>query len=54
LRPPIGKAFSPPVSRLSFAHFDTHDGLILSAAPIDRIGSPASNRASARSRRSKE
>ena len=38
----------------SFIHFDTQDGLIRSAAAIDRVVSPASYRATARSRRSSE
>jgi hypothetical protein len=54
LRPPIGRCVSPPVSRLSLAHLDTQEGLISSAALVVRIGSPASHRANARSRRSSE
>jgi len=45
---------SEPVSRFSFIHFGTQDGLIRSAAAIDRVVSPASYRATARSRRSSE
>jgi hypothetical protein len=42
------------VSRLRFVHLETHDGLIRSVAAISRFVSPASFRASARSRRSTE
>ena len=54
LCPPTWPGASEPVSRFSFIHFDTHDGLIRSAAAIERVVSPASYRATARSRRSSE
>jgi hypothetical protein len=52
--PPTWSGASEPVSRFLFIHFDTQDGLILSADAIDRVVSPASKRATARSRRSSE
>jgi hypothetical protein len=54
LCPPTRPGASEPVSRLSFIHFDTQDGLILSAAAIERVVAPASYRATALSRRSSE
>jgi hypothetical protein len=54
LRPPIGADAIEPVSRRRFTHFGTQDGSMPNALPIDRIVSPASNRAKARSRRSSE
>jgi hypothetical protein len=54
LRPPTWPGVSEPVSLVSFFHFDTQDGLIRKEAAIDRVVSPASNRAKARSRKSSE
>ena len=54
LWPFILPGFSAPVSRRSLRHFDRHDGAIDSACAIARSLSPASDRASARSRRSSE
>ena len=42
LCPPIRPGASEPVSRFSFIHFDTQDGLIRKAAAIERVVSPAS------------
>ena len=44
---PIFPGESERVSRFSSLHFDTQDGLIRKARPIDRIVSPASKRSSA-------
>jgi hypothetical protein len=54
LRPPIAAGATEPVSRRRFTHFGTQDGSMPNALPIDRIVSPASNRATARSRKSSE
>src|SRR3984957_11404437 len=54
LRPPIAAGATEPVSRRRFTHFGTQDGSTPNALPIDRIVSPASNRATARSRKSCE
>ena len=54
LCPPTLPGASEPVARFSFIHFDTQDGLMRSAAAIARVVSPASKRATARSRRSSE
>ena len=54
LCPPILPGASEPVSRFRLIHFDTQEGLIRSATAIERVVSPASNRATARSRRSSE
>jgi hypothetical protein len=54
LCPPILPWWSDPVCAFSLRHFETQGGLIFSAAPIERMLSPASNRARARSRRSSE
>jgi hypothetical protein len=43
-----------PVSRRRFTHFGAQEGSMPNAPPIDRIVSPASNRATARSRKSSE
>ena len=54
LAAPIGAGATEPVSRRRFAHFGTQDGSMPNVSPIDRIVSPASNRAKARSRKSCE
>jgi hypothetical protein len=54
LWPFILPGFKAPVSRRSFLHLETQDALISSAAAIERIVSPRSARASARSRKSSE
>jgi hypothetical protein len=54
LRPPIAAGATEPVSRRRFTHFGTQDGSMPNVLPIDRIVSPASNRAKARSRKSCE
>jgi hypothetical protein len=53
-RPPIGFAAGLPESRLRVAHFTTLDALMPNSLATLRRLSPASTRAIARSRRSKE
>lgn len=54
LCPPILPWSSEPVSAFNLRDFETQDGLIFSATPIERMLSPASNRDRARSRRTSE
>ena len=51
LWPPILPGATLPVRRFRAHHFETHDGLTANAAATERIVSPFSTRAKARSRR---